>query len=231
MNINSYDDLIKYLDSVKDESYRLFTFKLLKNDNINLIGVRTPLLRKIAKYLSKKDYEKFLIFHSSYEETMIHGFILGYLKVPFDVLLNYLNDFIPYIDNWSVCDLTVSNLKAFKVYQEDGFKFVLDCINSKNIWEQRFGVVLINSYFVNDNYINDVIDILSNIHTDEYYLQMAISWCLSTCYVKYPDLVRDLLVNNKLDVFIHNKTIQKVIESFKVGNDCKDILRNLRRKA
>ena len=230
MNINSYDDLIKYLDSIKDFKYRDFTFKLLKNDNINLIGVRTPLLRKIAKYLSKKDYENFFS-HYSYEEIMIHGFILGYLNVSFDVLLNYLNDFIPYIDNWSVCDLTVSNLKAFKYNQDDGFKFVLKCISSNNIWEQRFGVVLINSYFVNDNYISDVIDILSNIHTDEYYLQMAISWCLSTCYVKYPNLVLDLLVNNKLDVFIHNKTIQKIIESFKVDNDSKNILKKLRRKA
>ena len=230
MNINSCDDLIKYLDSVKDEAYRLFTFKLLKNDDINLIGVRTPILRKIAKYLSKRDYEEYFS-HNSYEETMIYGFILGYLNVSFDVLLNYLNDFIPYIDNWSVCDLTVSNLKAFKNNQDAGFKFILNCINSDNIWEKRFGVVLINSYFVNDNYINDVINVLSNIHTDEYYLQMAIAWCLSTCYIKYPNLVLDLLIGNKLDLFIHNKTIQKIIESYRVDDETKFFLRNLRRKA
>ena len=232
MNINNYSDLLRYLYDCRDESYRNFTFKLLKNHNINLIGVRTPILKRVAKYLSKRNYSEFInISHSSYEEILIHGLILGYLNVNFNDLIVYIHDFIPYIDNWAVCDLTVSNLKAFRVNQGSGFRFINKCIKSKNFLEQRFGVVLLNSYYINDDYISDVLDILSNIKTNEYYLQMAIAWCLSSCYVKYPDLIIKLLIDNKLDVFIHNKTIQKIVESIRVDDDSKDILKKLKIKA
>ena len=229
MNINNYKELLNYLNSIKDEKYKQFHSKLLKNDNIKLLGVRTPKLKEIAKYLSKKDYQEYInTKHNTYEECIIHGLILGYLNIEFESLLKQIDKFIPYIDNWATCDLTVSNLKQFKKNQEQGYKYINKCLKSKNIWKQRVGVVLLNSYYINDNYIDNILELLPTIKTNEYYLEMAIAWCLSTCYIKYPNKIIVTLKNNELEKTIHNKTIQKIIESTRVSIEEKDKLRQLK---
>lgn len=232
MNINNYTDLINYLYSIKDEKYKVFHQKLLKNNNIKLIGIRTPKLKSIAKELSK-NYEYFINqnTHITYEETTLHGLVLGYLKIEFDKLLKLLDDFISFIDNWATCDLTVSNLKQFKKNQQEGFKYIDKCIKSDNIWKQRVGVVLLNSYYINDEYINKTIETLSQIKTNGYYLQMAVAWALSTCYIKYPNITIEILKSKKLDPYIHNKTIQKIIESKRIDKKEKELLKQYKIKA
>ena len=231
MNINNYNELISYLDTIKDEKYKEFHSKLLKNNKIKLLGVRTPKLKEIAKHLSKKNYKDFInTKHNTYEEILIHGLILGFIKIEFNELLKLLDKFIPYINNWATCDLTVSNLKQFKKNQELGFKYINKCINNKNIWKQRFGIVLLNSYYINDNYINSILETLTNIKTNEYYLEMAIAWCLSTCYIKYPNITINILKNKQLEKNIHNKTIQKIIESTRINNEEKNKIRKLKIK-
>lgn len=230
--MNTYNDLINYLYNEKDEQYKQFHQKLLKNKNIKLIGIRTPKLKVLAKELSK-NYKYFIEnnAHKTYEETTIHGLMLGYLKMDFKELLIELDKFIPYIDNWATCDLTVSNLKQFKNNLEEGFKYIKKCIKSKNIWKQRIGVVLLNSYYVNDKYIDKTLEILLQIKTNEYYLQMAIAWTISTCYIKYPNITIDILKEKKLDRIIHNKAIQKIIESKRINKETKDNLKQLKIKA
>lgn len=232
INYTNYNEFIKYLQSQKDIKYKKFHFKLLKNNKINLIGIRTPKLKEIAKEISKNDYQNFISnnTHETYEETLIHGLILGYLKIEFEKLEKLLNDFIVYIDNWATCDLTVTNLKIFKKEQEKGFKYINKCLKSKNYWQQRVGVVLLNSYYINDEYINKILGIIPNIKTNEYYLQMAIAWLISTCYIKYPDITINILKNKKLDTFIHNKSIQKIIESKRISNKEKEKLKQLKNK-
>lgn len=230
MNINNYNDLIDYLYNIKDEKYKVFHQKLLKNNNIKLIGIRTPKLKEIAKTLSK-NYKYYIKnnTHHTYEETIIHGLILGYLKIEFKVLLKELDKFIPYIDNWATCDLTVSNLKQFKKNQELGFQYIKKCIKNKNTWKQRLGVVLLNSYYVNDKYIDKILVLLPQIKTDEYYLQMALAWTLSICYIKYPDTTINIIKENKLDKAIHNKTIQKITESTRINEEEKEYLKQFKK--
>ena len=231
MNINNYNDLLNYLDSIKDDKYKVFHFKLLNNDNIKLLGVRTPKLKEISKYLSKNNYQDYInTKHNTYEEKLIHGLILGYLKIEFKQLLNLLDKFIPYIDNWATCDLTVSNLKQFKKNQEEGYKYIKKCIKNKNIWKQRVGIVLINSYYINDNYIEKILELLPTIKTNEYYIEMAIAWTLSTCYIKYPNITINILKEKKLEKTIHNKTIQKIIESTRIDKETKEKIKQLKIK-
>ena len=233
MNINNnkeYQNFINYLYTLKDEKYKNFHQKLLKNNNINLIGIRTPILKKLAKEISINPNYYINNSHQTYEEILIHGLTLGYLKIEFKELLNLLDKFIPYIDNWATCDLTVSNLKQFKKNQIEGFKYIEKCIKEKNIWKQRVGIVLINSYYINDNYINKIIKLLKDLDTDEYYVQMAISWALSTCYIKYPDITINILKEKKLNTTIHNKTIQKIIESTRIDKKTKEKLKQLKIK-
>jgi len=229
---SNYNEFIKYLESQKDIKYKNFHFKLLKNDKINLIGIRTSKLKKIAKEISKNNYQNFILknTHKTYEETLIHGLILGYLNMDFNKLEKLLNEFIPNIDNWATCDLTVTNLKIFKQEQENGYKYISKCLKSKNIWKQRVGIVLLNSYYINDEYINIILEIIPNIKTNEYYLQTAIAWLISTCYIKYPDITINILKEKKLDIFIHNKSIQKIIESKRISNKEKEKLKQLKIK-
>ncbi len=229
MNITN-DKLINYLCSIKDEKYQKFHQKLLKNDNIKLIGVKTPILKQIAKYISQNDYETFIQNnkHEFYEETLIHGLILGYLKIDFNDLLEKINNFIPYIDNWATCDLTASNLKQFKKKQKEGFNYIKKCLKSHNMWQQRLGVVLLNDYYINDIYINKVIETISNLETDQYYLQMAIAWTLSTCYIKYPNITIDIIKKQILSSSIQNKTIQKIIESTRISKEEKEYLKQFK---
>lgn len=230
INYTNYNEFIKYLESQKDIKYKEFHFKLLKNDKIKLIGIRTPKLKEIAKEISKNNYQYFISnnTHETYEETLIHGLILGYLKIEFEKLEKLLNDFIVYIDNWATCDLTVTNLKIFKKEQENGFKYINKCLKSKNYWKQRVGIVLLNTYYINDKYIKKIFDLIPNINTNEYYLQMAIAWLISTCYIKYPNITINILKENKLDTFIHNKSIQKIIESKRISNKEKEKLKQMK---
>ena len=150
---NDYNKFITYLYSLQDKKYLEFHSNLVKDKNI--IGIRIPTLKKIAKAIANTDYELFfkLNNHNTYEETTLQGLVIGYLKAPFKDVLDYLSTFIPYNDNWATNDVVCANLKIFKKNQEEGYKYILKLINSKNDWYIRFGLVLLLDYYINDNYI------------------------------------------------------------------------------
>ncbi len=224
------DELINNLFNLQDLKYKEFHSKLILDNN--LIGVRTFELKKIAKYIAQNDYKEFIKCnkHEFYEENVIHGLILGYLKLDFLSLKPYIDEFLKYINNWAVCDLTVSNLKIFKNnnFKKIGFKEVKKYINNPNPWINRFGYVLILTYYINDDYIDKIFKLCEN-YKDYYYVKMAIAWLISICYIKYKEKTIIFLKNNKLDNWTYNKTIQKIIESNRVSNSDKDILRKMKK--
>lgn len=226
-----YQEFLVYLFSYQDEQYRLFHGKLLKNDNIVNIGVRTPVLKKIAKEISKGNYESFIkcIKHQYYEEDVIYGFILGYIKVCFEKRIELLDEFLPFIDNWATNDLVCSNLKVFKKVPEEGLQYIRTCLCSDNSWTVRFGLVLLLDFYINDNYIDTILDICKHLKHDDYYVLMALAWLISICYIKYPKKTLKLLKIGNLDDFTHNKAIQKIIESTRVEKIEKERLRGMKR--
>lgn len=228
-NNDNYNKFIDYLFSIKDEKYSNFTFKLLKNDKIKVIGIRIPILKKIAKMISKTDYLKFINLnnHEYYEEVILHGLVITYLKLDFNSSIKLFNEYIKYIDNWSSCDTVVSNFKIFKNNLNIGFNYIKKYLKNKNPWINRVGIVLLLCYYINDLYIDEILDICNNIKTDDYYVKMANAWLISMCLVKYYDKTYNFLLNNKLDDFTHNKAIQKSIESFRIKN--KDEIKKLKR--
>ena len=225
----SYDDFINYLYSISDTKYRDFNKKIILKDNI--IGVRTNTIKSIAKKIAYGDYNKFITLnkHVLYEENLLHGLLLGYLKIDFNNLVPLIDEFLKYIDNWAVCDLTVSNLKIFNKNKELGLKEIKKYLKSSNTWINRFGYVLILNYYVEDKYIDFIFNSFDN-YKDEYYVKMAIAWLISICYIKYKDKTLEFLKNNKLDKFTYNKAIQKIIESNRVSVDEKNILKTMKRK-
>lgn len=224
----NYDDFLKELYSYQDLKYKDFHSKLVLDDN--LIGIRTPVLKKIAKEISKSDYISFISNnkHNFYEEKIIHGLVLGYLNIDFNYLLKLLDEFIIYIDNWAICDLTASNLKAFKKNLDVGFIKIKEYLKNDNSWINRFGYVLLLDYYINDSYIDKIYDMCKE-YKDEYYVKMSIAWLLSMCYIKYKDKTINFLKNSNLDTWTYNKTIQKIIESKRISNDEKNILRMMKK--
>ena len=226
---NNYDDFIRHLYKNQDLKYKEFHKKLILTNN--LIGVRTPILKNIAKELSKRDYRSFILNnkHQIYEENMLHGLLLGYIKDDFNNVKELINSFLPYIDNWAICDITVSNLKIFKTNKEIGFKEIKKYLESNNPWINRFGYVLLLFYYIEDNYIDKIYELCKEYKND-YYVKMSIAWLLSMCYIKYKEKTLDFLNRNILDNWTHNKTIQKIIESKRVSNEEKVILKGIKIK-
>lgn len=227
----NYQEFIDELYNLQDLKYKEFHGKLIMSDN--LIGVRTPELKRIAKVIARSNYEEFFKKnkHKLYEENLVHGLVLGYLKLEFDELKILVNDFIPYIDNWAVCDMTVSNLKVYKKNKTKDIVFeeIKKYVNNNNPWINRFGYVLLLEYFIEEKYIDEIFNLCTN-YKDHYYVKMAIAWLISMCYIKYKGRTLTFLKKNKLDEWTHNKAIQKIIESYRVTEEDKKMLRGLKRK-
>ena len=226
-----YDDFLNELYSLQDLKYKEFHGKLIMSDK--LIGARTPELKRIAKVIARSNYKEFFKEnrHELYEENMVHGLVLGYLKLDFNELKPFVDEFIPYIDNWAVCDATVANLKVYKKNKTKDIVFneIKNYLKNDNPWINRFGYVLLLEYFIEEKYMDEIFELCQN-YKDHYYVKMAIAWLISMCYIKYKGRTITFLKKHKLDVWTHNKSIQKIIDSYRVENMDKVILRGLKRK-
>lgn len=225
----TYKVFLDYLYTLQDKKYREFHSKLIISNN--LIGVRTPELKRIASLIAKGNYNRFIKFNNKnlYEEKVLYGLVLGYLKIDFESRLDLLRDFIPYVDNWAINDIVCANMKCFKVNQEEGYDFILECISRDNPWIVRFGIVLLLNFYINDNYIDKIFVLCENIYSDDYYVKMAIAWLISICYIKYKNKTLEFLKQTRIDDWIYNKAIQKIIESTRVEFDEKIELKKLKR--
>ena len=213
--------------SLADEKYKEFHSGLCPNTN-NIVGVRVPILRNYAKELVKEGFEKNYnkIQTEYYEEIMLKGMMIGLEKMD---ILTYIKEFIPYIDNWAVCDIFVAGLKIKE--KEKFYNFIQKYLeNNKTEFEIRFGLVSLLDYYIDKEHIQEIFKITDKIKRDEYYIEMAIAWLISICYIKFPKETEEYLNNNKLSDFAYNKSIQKIIESTRVDEQVKNKLRKMKRK-
>lgn len=212
----------------QDIKYGDFHSKLIPDiDRDKVIGVRLPNIRKIAKAAAK---ENAFVDTFYYEEIMIKGMVIEYNKdLTLEQRLTLLDEFVPLIDNWAICDCCVSTFKFTLKNLQKVWNYILK-FKDKSEYEVRFMCVMMLDYFLRDEYINEVLNILSSINREEYYINMAIAWTLATAYVNYKDNVVEIIKNKKLQPWVHNKTIQKICESFRVSNEDKEYLRTLKIK-
>ena len=229
-NEDDYNEFINYLYKLQDIKYKKFHGNLLPGTD-NLIGIRTPILKKIAKDISKGNYNEFLNLnqHKYYEECIIHAFIISNLKLPIDNIINYINKFLPYIDNWATCDLFCASLKIVKNNKDIFFKYINRLIVNDNEWIRRFCFVILLDYYIEENYLPKIFNLCDKYNNDKYYVNMAIAWLISICYIKYNEITLQYIYDNKLDNFTHNKAIQKIIESARINKDVKKELKLLKR--
>lgn len=220
----------KTLNQYIDVNYKLFHQKICST-NYEILGIKIPILRKICKELLKKDnYKEILnkLDYKYYEHVMIHGLIIGNINVSYEEKLQLINNFLPYIDNWAICDIFVGELKFIKKYKETFLEFLLNIYENKNEYYQRFFIVSLLNYYIDEEYIDYILPKMLEIKSDYYYVKMAISWCLSICLVKHFDKTYNFLLlnKNKFDKWTYNKALQKGIESYRLSDNEKDLLRN-----
>lgn len=226
----TYQEYLDYLISIKEEKYKEFHSKLCFTKH-EILGIRVPIIRSIAKRISKTNYKDFLKYTKSkyYEEVMIEGLVISTIteETIFD---KYFNKYITKIDNWGICDSFCNSLNIVTKNPSKYFNLCKELSLSEEEFISRVGLIIILNYFIKEEYLKEIFDILDSINSNKYYINMAEAWLICELYIYYPQQTEKYLKNNKLNNFTHNKSISKIRESYRISKDTKDYLNTLKRK-
>ena len=209
------NDIESMLYALVDNVYRDFNSKLIPNISTEkIIGVRTPILRKMACDMVKSgEYKDFIsrLPHKYFEENQLHAFIISLIK-DFDIGVYEVSRFLPYTDNWATCDQM--SPKVFVKNVDKLLPYIKKWIKSKHVYTVRFGVLCLMRYFLDDKFNVKYLDIVAKIKSNEYYVNMMRAWYFATAVAKHFDDVLPYL--QKLDDWTRGRTIQKALESYRV---------------
>lgn len=221
----------KKLFEMQDLEYRDFHSKLMPTvDKEKIIGVRTPELRKFAKAFAKsarsRDFIKELP-HKYYEEDNLHGFIIEGIK-DFDEAVKKVDVFLSYVDNWATCDMM--SPKVFKKHLPELLEYVKVWIVSNETYRVRFAIGMLMKFYLDEAFEIEYFNMVEDVRSEEYYIKMMIAWYFATALAKQYDEAVKVLEEKRLDVWTHNKTIQKAVESYRITPEQKVYLRSLKIK-
>ena len=220
----------EYLLSQQDIKYRDFTLPLLPNiDEKTFIGVRLPIIKKYAKDLDEKSRIEFMnsLPHLYHEENILHAFILSNIK-DYDEFIKYVDAFLPYVTNWSVCD-TICN-KHLDKYKSKLINEIYKWLKSKEIYRVRYAVKCLMNYYLNEDFDEEHLNRVEQVKLEDYYVKMMIAWYLATGLAKNYDSFIKAIEERRFDTFTHNKAIQKAVESYRVSDEHKAYLKTLKAK-
>lgn len=216
---------------LKDTEYRNFCSKITPSvDKENIIGIRTPELRKYARELLKKpEAKEFLgdLPHIYYEENNLHGFLIERIS-DFNECISMIDNFLPYVDNWATCDLI--NPKAFKRNLSALLPKIKEWISSDHTYTIRFGIGSFMRYYLDEAFSPEYPDIVASIRSNEYYVNMMIAWYFATALAKQYVSIVPYIENRRLDKWTHNKAISKAAESYRISPEQKEYLKTLKIK-
>ncbi len=217
--------------ALEDPKYREFHGKLLPGID-NILGVRVPDLRKLAREIGKGDWEAFLEKNERewYENDMLQGLVIGCAKMDFKKRMELTRTFIPRINNWAVCDVFCGSLKDTKKHKAEVWDFLQDYLKSDQEYEIRFGVVMLLSHFVEEEYREKAFAAFDKITSEDYYVRMAVAWAVSVYFVHFPEESFSYLKENRLDNWTYNKALQKIVESYRVDDETKKVIRKMKRR-
>ena len=208
---------------------KAFNEKLIPSTKYEILGVDIPSLRAIAKEVSFD--QEFLnnLPHKYHEENILHALIITYSKMDIDELINHIRAFLPYVDNWAVSDSMLKPAQKFIKYQNELLAFGEELVKRDETYHIRFGLLLFLSYALKQKDIAKYIDLSLQIINHDYYVEMMQAWFYATTLINHQDVILALLKENKLTTFVHNKTIQKAIESYRISDELKQQLKNLKK--
>ena len=223
------NDLQKELLNISDKEYASFQSKLTPGIDPSLfIGVRVPVLRKFAKqYIKKEEAKTFLndLPHKYYDENMLHALLISEMK-NLDEIYSDLDVFLPYVDNWAVCD--IMSPKALKKDKNRLLEYIKKWIKSKHIYTARFAIEMLMSFYLDDDFKEEYLELVCSVHSNEYYLNMMVAWFFATALTKKWDITLPYIQNKTLNKWTHNKSIQKALESHCFNDQQKEYLKTLK---
>lgn len=219
---------------LQDKKYQEFSLKLCPDTNKKILGIRIPKLRELAKKIVIEENWKEVIKNLSnecFEETIIKGFIIAYAKINVEEKIEYIKDFVPQMDSWEITDTFVPTLKIKEKDLQMFWDFIVSYTNSEKEFEVRFAIICMLDYYLKEEYLDKVIFILDKIKHEGYYVKMAIAWTFAEIGIKFNEKAMKYLISeNNLDKFTYNKTLQKMIESYRISLEQKEILKKMKRK-
>ena len=235
MALHSDENVTQYIKqqlfSMQDLGYKAFHSRLMPTISPEtIIGVRTPVLRKFAKEMAKyEDVEVFMqdLPHEFYEENNLQGFIIEGMK-DFDKCLEEVDRFLPYVDNWATCDMM--RPKVFKKNPEALLPKIREWMASGETYTLRYGIGMLMTYFLDEYFDVKYVDEVAAVESEEYYVKMMVAWYFATALAKQWDAVIPFIEEGRLEVWTHNKAIQKAIESYRITPEQKVYLRGMKRK-
>ena len=217
------------LFAARDEEYREFSMKLTPGvDPESFIGVRLPVIRALAKELKgTAEAEEFMntLPHEYHEENHLHSFLLYHIK-DFDEAMRRVDSYLPYVDNWSVCDSI--RLWAGKKEPERLLPYIDRWLDSGRTYTVRFAILCLMTYFLDDHFDPSYPEMVAAVRSEEYYVRMMIAWYFATALAKQYDAAVPYIEGGRLDPWTHNKTIQKAVESYRITADKKEYLKKLK---
>ncbi len=228
-NKKTYQEFINYLISIKNHKYQEFNTKII-NTKYPMLGIKVPILKNIAKEISQGNYQAFLKNSSTnyYELVMLTGLVIGTIK-DLNELNIYFLDYISLIDNWALCDTFCASLKIVNKHKEYFQKIINNLINTKQEYYVRVGLVLLLNYYVSEEYLSYIFNILDTINSDLYYINMAKAWLLCECFIKFESTTLVYLEHHNLNQFTINKSISKIKDSKRVSKEMKEYINKFKK--
>ena len=222
-------EIQKLLFAKQDIKYRDFQAPLFPNiDKEKMIGVRTPELKKLAKELYGSELANNFIEtlpHEYFDENQLHAFLISLIK-DYETCLKEVDRFLPYIDNWGTCDQL--SPKVFSKHKDELIISIKKWLKSKHTYTVRFAVGMLLALYLDDSFKEEYMEQVSAVKSEEYYINMMIAWYFATALAKQYDAAIEYIEEKKLSPWVHNKTIQKAVESYRISNEQKAYLKSLK---
>lgn len=223
--IRLYEELLTELNSLAEPDYAAFHKRLLKNDNIKVLGVRVPTLRKLAKRYKNAIDPLLCCSDEYYEVTFIK--LQAVALLPYEQFIDYVDKCVPLIDNWATCDCFAP--KCISGRKDEFLPYIRKYMDDGGEFSQRFALTTLLHFYVEDKYLQIIADTVRKSDRDLYYVHMAAAWLIAEVLVKFYDKGVEYLKLNELDIKTHNKAIQKACESYRLTKEQKDFLRGIKR--
>ena len=221
--------IVDLLFENQDIKYRDFQAPLFPNlDKETMIGVRTPTLKRLAKELFNSETANSFIEtlpHRYFDENQLHAFLISLIK-DYQTCLNEVERFLPYVDNWGTCDQL--SPKVFAKHKEELIIPIKKWLKSKHTYTVRFAIGMLMALFLDDSFKEEYMELVASIKSEEYYINMMIAWYFATALAKQWDTAIKYIKDNKLSSWVHNKTIQKAVESYRITQEQKEYLKSLK---
>ncbi len=231
------EEIRRQLEQMAEPDYQRFTASLLPGTG-RIMGVRLPKLRRLAAHLAKNGWREYLCWAEAcslrdmaFEEIMLQGMVIGAAPLTLEDTLLHAARMVRHIDNWSVCDSFCAGLHIVRRNLDVVWPFLQQYWCSSNEFEARFGLVMLLDYYVREPYFSQVLQAVSQLCSDGYYAKMAAAWLLSECYVRYPGQTSRFLQRERLDPWMLQKTLQKIVESRRISPEMREQIRLWRREA